>query len=279
MSPRAINAGRGHRSTPGTVKNVTVRTAGPLRTLTVSTLHGSIASNRIQLGEVGMDPMEMLALATIVFLVTHSVSSTPLRSGLVALLGENAYLGLYTLVSLLTLGWMIWAYVEAPYERLWVGDEFKAWAVALMPVSLVLIASGALTRNPSAVRQESALRTMGEPRGILRVTRHPILWGIALWAAVHLISRGDTASLIFFGGFLLLAASGTVLQDRRKDRMIGVDWQRFAVTTSNFPFAAIIQGRNQFRFDEIGWGKVLAGLALYFVLAFLHPYLFGARPY
>jgi len=102
-----------------------------------------------------MDPMEMLALATIVFLVTHYVSSTPLRSGLVALLGENAYLGLYTLVSLLTLGWMIWAYVEAPYERLWVGDEFKAWAVALMPVSLVLIASGALTRNPSAVRQES----------------------------------------------------------------------------------------------------------------------------
>jgi len=120
---------------------------------------------------------------------------------------------------------------------------------------------------------------MGEPRGILRVTRHPILWGIALWAAVHLISRGDTASLIFFGGFLLLAVSGTVLQDRRKDRMIGVDWKRFAVTTSNFPFAAIMQGRNQLRFDEIGWGKVIAGLALYFVLAFLHPYLFGARPY
>ncbi len=157
-----------------------------------------------------MDPMAMLALATAVFLATHYVSSTPLRSGLVALLGENGYLGLYTLVSLATLAWMIWAYVKAP---------------------------------------------------------------------LHLISRGDIASLIFFGGFLLLAASGTVLQDQRKERTIGVDWKRFAVTTSNFPFAAIMQGRNQFRFDEIGWGKVLAGLALYFVLAFLHPYLFGARPY
>src|SRR5258707_593632 len=70
-----------------------------------------------------MDPMQMLALATVVFLVTHYVSSTPLRSGLVAMLGENIYLGLYTLVSLATLGWMIWAYVKAPYERLWVGDE------------------------------------------------------------------------------------------------------------------------------------------------------------
>jgi uncharacterized membrane protein len=226
-----------------------------------------------------MDPMEMLALATVVFLVTHYVSSTPLRSGLVAVLGENIYLGLYTLVSLATLGWMIWAYVKAPYERLWVGDEFKVWAVVLMPVSFVLVACGALTRNPSAVRQESALRAMGEPRGILRVTRHPILWGIALWAAVHLISRGDVASLIFFGGLLLLAVSGTVLQDWRKDRTIGVDWQRFASVTSNVPFTAIIGGRNQFRFDEIGWGKVLAGLALYFVLAFLHPYLFGVRPY
>jgi len=146
-------------------------------------------------------------------------------------------------------------------------------------VSLVLIACGALIRNPSAVRQERAVRYMDEPRGILRVTRHPILWGIALWAAVHLISRGDVASLIFFGGFLLLAVSGTVLQDRRKDRVIGVDWQRFESVTSNVPFAAIIGGRNQFRFDEIGWRKVFAGLALYFVLAFLHPYLFGARPY
>lgn len=99
-----------------------------------------------------MDPMAMLALATAVFLLTHYVSSTPLRSGLAAVLGENVYLGLYTLVSLGTLGWMIWAYVKAPYERLWIGDEFKVWAVVLMPVSLVLIACGALGKNPSAVR-------------------------------------------------------------------------------------------------------------------------------
>ncbi len=198
-----------------------------------------------------MDLMATLALATGVFLATHYVSSTPIRGELVSLLGENVYLGLYTLISLVALGWMIWAYVKAPYERLWWGDEFKAWA----------------------------LRSMGEPRGILRITRHPVMWGIALWAAVHLIARGDKASAIFFGGLLLLALSGPVLIDARKDRTIGVDWQRFAAITSNIPFAAILQGRNQFRFDEIGWGKVLVGLALYFVLVFLHPYLFGVRPY
>ena len=112
-----------------------------------------------------MEPMGMLALAAAVFLVTHFVPSTPLRPGLVGMLGEKAYLGLYSLVALAVLGWLIWAYSRAPYERIWVGDEFKVWALLLMPVSLVLIAAGVMTRNPSAVRQESALRSMGEPRG------------------------------------------------------------------------------------------------------------------
>jgi uncharacterized membrane protein len=226
-----------------------------------------------------MEPMAVLALAAGVFLVTHFVPSTPLRRGLVAMLGENAYLGLYSLVSLVALVWLIWAYARAPYERLWAGDEFKVWAVALMPVSLVLLAAGVMSKNPSAVRQEGLLRTLGEPHGILRVTRHPIQWGIALWALLHVIARGDEASLIFFGGFALLSILGTVLIDARKSRTIGVDWERFASVTSNIPFGAIFQGRNQFRFDEIGWKKVLIGLAVYFVLLFLHPYLFGARPY
>jgi uncharacterized membrane protein len=226
-----------------------------------------------------MEPMGLLALATAVFIATHFVPSTPLRPGLVAALGEKGYLGLYSLVSLAAIGWMIWAYARAPYERLWVGDEFRVWALLLMPLSLISMVAGGMTRNPSAVRQESALATMGDPRGILRVTRHPIQWGIALWALLHLVVRGDTASLVFFGGFALLAILGTALIDARKNRTLGEDWRRFASNTSNFPFAAIIQGRNQLRFDEIGWKKVLIGFGAYFVILFLHPFLFGARPY
>jgi len=226
-----------------------------------------------------MDAMQLLQLATVVFLATHFSASTPLRTGLVRLAGDNGYLGLYSAVSLATLAWMIWAYLKAPHESVWIGDEFKVWAVFLMPVSLVLVACGLLTRNPSAVHQENALAAMDSPRGILRVTRHPVMWGIALWAAVHLVARGDLASIVFFGGFLVLALSGTVLIDRRKSRTIGVDWERFTAVTSNVPFAAIMQGRNQFRFDEIGGWRVGTGIALYFVLIYAHPYLFGARPY
>jgi len=226
-----------------------------------------------------MEPMGLLVLATIVFIVTHFVPSTPLRSGLVAALGEKAYLGLYSLVALAALGWMIWAFNKAPYERVWVGDEFKVWALVLMPFALISVIAGGMTRNAGAVRQEGALATMGDPRGILRVTRHPIQWGIALWALLHLIARGDTASLVFFGGFALLSILGTLLIDARKNRTLGASWQRFASVTSNFPFVAILQGRNQFRFEEIGWKKVLIGLAVYFVFLLLHPVLFGVRPY
>ena len=226
-----------------------------------------------------MDPMAMLALATVVFLATHYVASTPIRSLLVRGLGDNVYLGLYSLVSLVTLVWMIWAYARTPLERLWIGDEFKAWVWLLMPVSLVLVVCGLSIRNPTAVRQGNALKSMSEPRGILRVTRHPLMWGIAIWAFMHLVTRGDAAAIIFFGGLLLLALSGSVLIDRRMDRNFGVDWTRFSAKTSSIPFAAIVQGRNQFRFEEIGWRRVGAGLALFVVLMVLHPYLIGTRAY
>jgi uncharacterized membrane protein len=226
-----------------------------------------------------MEPMSMLVLATVVFVATHFVPATPLRSGLVAVLGEKGYLGAYSLVALIAIVWMAWAYGRAPYERVWTGDEFKVWALVLMPFALISVVAGGMTRNPGAVRQESALATMGEPRGILRVTRHPIQWGIALWALVHVVARGDEASLVFFGGFAILSILGTFLIDARKNRTLGADWQRFAAVTSNVPFAAIIQGRNRFRYEEIGWKKVSMGLAAYFALLFLHPFLFVARPY
>lgn len=226
-----------------------------------------------------MDPLAHLALATAVFLVAHFIASTPLRGTLVESFGESVYLGTYSALSFLTLGWMVWAFVRAPVEPLWQVPGLKLWPLWVMPFSLILVASGLMTRNPTLVKQEALLRGEDAARGIVRVTRHPLMWGIALWAAVHMIARGDAASLIFFGGFLLLALVGTALMDARKADTLGEDWRRFAQATSNVPFWAIIEGRNQFRFAEIGWLRIGVGLALYLVLLALHPFIFGATPY
>jgi uncharacterized membrane protein len=226
-----------------------------------------------------MEPMTHLVLAVIVFLATHYVASTPLRGALIESIGEQPYLGSYTLVSFLTLGWMIYAYMHAPFAPLWQVPGLKLWPLFVMPFAFILLACGVMGRNPSAVRQEGALRAEEPARGILRVTRHPVMWSFGLWSAVHLLARGDDASLIFFGGFFILALSGTALIDARKADTLGDDWKRFADVTSNIPFWAIVEGRNQLRLAEIGWKKIAAGLLLYAVLLAAHPTLFGLKPY
>jgi uncharacterized membrane protein len=218
--------------------------------------------------------MTNLVLATAAFLATHFITSTPLRPKLVTAIGEWPYRGVYSLVAFVALGWMIWAYAGAPREPLWTGMRHLPSAV--MPFAFILLACG-YWRNPTMVGADKLLKSEEPARGMIRITRHPIMWGIMLWAAAHVLARGDVKSLVFFGSFLALAALGTLLMDARKKA--NPDWPRFAAVTSHIPFAAIAQGRNRIVWSEIGWVRPLIGLALFFAFFFLHPWLFGARPY
>jgi uncharacterized membrane protein len=210
--------------------------------------------------------MTMLALATAAFLATHFVTSTPLRPALVSAMGEWPYRGLYSLVAFVTLGWMIWAYAGAPREALWVGMR-EATYVA-MPLAFILIACG-YWRNPTMIGADRLLKSEDPARGIIRITRHPIMWGIMLWAAAHILARGDVRGLIFFGGFLVLAVVGTLAMDARKKS--NPDWPRFAAVSSHVPFVAIAQGRNRIVWREIGWLRPAIGLAVFFAALAVHP--------
>ena len=226
-----------------------------------------------------MDPIAHLALASLVFLATHFVTSTPFRKPIVEAMGEKAYLGAYSIVSFVTIGWMAWAYVRAPHLPVWQIPGLKLWPLVVMPFALILVAAGVMTRNPSAVGQAGVLAAEEPARGIIRVTRHPVMWGISLWAAVHLLARGDAASLLFFGSFLALGLAGTRLIDARKADALGENWARFAAVTSNVPFTAIVEGRNRFSWREVGVKRVGVGLALYALVVAIHPWLFGVRAY
>jgi len=226
-----------------------------------------------------MDPLAHLALASLVFLATHFVTSTPLRKPLIEAIGEKAYLGAYSAVSFVTIGWMVWAYGRAPSVVLWQVPGVKLWPLVVMPIALILVAAGVMAKNPSAVGQAGALKAEEPARGIIRVTRHPVMWGIALWAGVHALARGDAASLVFFGSFLVLALAGTRLIDARKADSLGEDWAKFAAVTSNVPFTAIVEGRNRFSWGEIGAVKVGVGVAAFAAIVLLHPWLFGVRAY
>ena len=218
--------------------------------------------------------MDNLFAATSAFLITHFVSSTPLRPALIKALGVWPYRGLYSTVALVTLVWMSLAYADAPRELLWSGPRWLPLAV--MPLAFVLVVCG-VSGNPTAVGAEKLLKSEEPARGMIRITRHPVMWGIMLWAAAHLIARGDVKSLIFFGGFLLLAAVGTLSMDARKKS--NPDWPRFAAVTSHVPFVAILQGRNRLAWSEIGWLRPLIGLVAFAGFFAIHQWLLGARPY
>jgi uncharacterized membrane protein len=109
-------------------------------------------------------------------------------------------------------------------------------------------------------------------RGMVRITRHPFLWGVALWAAVHLIVNGFVAPLVLFGSLLTLAVIGTTAIDAKRRRNFKEQWTSFAAVTSNIPFAAIITGRNQLRpaLAEIGVWRLLIAIVVYGVVFYLH---------
>ena len=77
------------------------------------------------------------------------------------------------------------------------------------------------------------------------------MWGIVLWAAVHILANGDLASLLFFGGLLLTALRGSLHLDRRMAADQGERWRRFTAVTSYAPFAAMLGGRQTGRWAEL----------------------------
>jgi uncharacterized membrane protein len=219
--------------------------------------------------------MTSLTAASAFFLLIHfAVSGTRLREVLVARMGERPYRGAFTVASLVGIFWMAGAYSRAPTVILW-GQliSLRPLAYVLVFIAFLFVVIGVATPNPTTAGMESKLtQANGLVRGITRITRHPFLWGVALWALVHLVVNGDLASLILFGSLLVLALAGTAVIDAKRLRKFADHWERFAQATSNVPFAAIVSGRNQLSsaVREIGILRLLLAIAAYAVAFVLH---------
>ena len=227
--------------------------------------------------------MIWLIAAAATFLLIHlAVSGTSLRDGITRTIGEGPYMGLFSLASIAVLVWLGIAYAHARSDPM----EYAYWSVtpvtrwiqlAVTLLAFLLAVPGLLTPNPTSVRQEGALEKPDAVKGMLRVTRHPFLWGVALWAAGHLLVNGDRASILLFGTLLVLAIAGTYSIDAKRRRKLGDTWIAFAAKTSAIPFAAIVQGRQTLKLGEIVWWKLALAVVLWAAIAVAHPYLFGAR--
>ena len=228
--------------------------------------------------------MTMLILAAAVFLGIHLlIAGTRVRDGIVGAVGENAYLGLFSLASIGIIVWLIIAYSHAQS-----GDDPILYTTGIgvrhLGIPIVLLAfligvPGLMTPNPTAVRMSEAATRAETVRGILRITRHPFLWGVAIWSAFHLAVNGDEASVIFFGAFFLLSVLGTFSIDAKRQRKLGADWEGFAAKTSNVPFAAIMAGRNRFVAREYFDWRFFVTTAIFAIVLVSHARVIGVSPF
>ena len=226
--------------------------------------------------------MPSLIAAAAFFVLLHLlVSGTRLRAAIVGTIGEGPYMGLFSLASLGGVVWLSMAYGDARGfgETYWdTGAAGRHAALVIQLVAFLLIIPGLLTPNPTSVKQEGSLDRPDVARGMLRITRHPFLWGVAIWAVGHLLVNGDAPSILLFGSLLALAIFGTFSIDAKRRRALGPKWEPFATITSNAPFGAIVSGKQKLSLGEIGWWRILLAVAIWAVVLFGHRYAFGVDP-
>lgn len=226
--------------------------------------------------------LSLIAAATFFLAIHLLVSGTRMRDALTGRIGLGPYMGLFSLASVAGLTWLGLSFAQARHAPadgvLWdVTPITRQAQIGLQLVAMLLIVPGLTTLNPASVRQEGALEKPDAAHGMLRITRHPFLWGVAIWAAGHLLVKGDAASIVLFASMLLLALLGTASIDAKRRRALGAKWEAFAAQTSSVPFLAIAQGRQRLSLGEIGWWRIGLAVGVWALLAWAHPYLFGVR--
>ncbi|MBA4748719.1 MAG: MFS transporter [Sphingopyxis sp.] len=191
-----------------------------------------------------MDPTNNLIFSAILFVGSHFTLSHPLRATLAGRIGERGFQIVYSVVALATFILMVRAYQGMPAELpLWaVGNVL--WAVASL---IVLLASilflGSLIGNPALAVPGAAKAAAAPARGVFAITRHPMMWGFALWAVAHIIVVPTPGQILLCLALIILALGGSLGQDSKKAKLMGAAWQDWQARTAFVPFSGQISGR------------------------------------
>lgn len=216
--------------------------------------------------------MSWLAYAAMfgLFLISHSLPTRPgIKRRAVARIGTRGFTILYSLLSLAMLLMLIRAATWPEPIFLWPQTPLTRTVTRIGMLGVCLIFALAIGRpNPFSFGGAKNERFDPAQPGIVRLHRHPLLLGLALWAGLHLLPNGDLAHVVLFGplgGFALL---GMRLIDRRRQKEIGREaWQALRAQTRRAPLLTVLQGGDLKR-------CVLGGLA-YCGLVLTHSYIAG----
>lgn len=185
--------------------------------------------------------MALLILGVAVWSVTHisKAAAVDLRKSMVERLGGDRYRGVFSLVVVASLVCMVLGWRSATPGLVYAPPLWGRHAtMILMLIALVLFAAASM------------------PTNIKRTVRHPQMTGVIIWSIGHLLSNGDSRSLVLFGGLGLWAVAEIVFINRRDGA-----WNKQPPQPRSAD-AKVVAG----------------GLVGYVILYFAHPYLFGVSP-
>lgn len=218
-----------------------------------------------------MQPMSLLITTCVLFVGSHLMLSHPLRGGLAGRLGERGFQITYSIVAIATLIMVVQAWRGMPPEPpLWAVDD-SLWILASL---IILFASilfmGSLIGNPALPAPHAARDAAATPRGVFAITRHPMMWGFALWAFAHVLVMPTTAQIILSATIIFLALVGSAGQDVKKARLMGDAWRQWAARTSFVPYVRQVGGATPWA-DTIPRPHALfGGILLWFVATWAH---------
>lgn len=218
-----------------------------------------------------MSDLLLLGLLVGLFVASHELLSHPLRAPLVARVGEKGFAILYSLVALGSFGAAVQLWRQIPKARLWdTPAEAYGPVLAVMLLACILFVGSVSAPNPAMMPG-----VKGEPKGMQRITRHPMMWSFALWAGVHVVMTADPRTIVLAGGVGVLALLGSALQDGKKKGQ-NPAYATHMARTSHVPFLAILTGRQPVSALWPGLIPVVGGAALWLlILGWAHPMLIG----
>lgn len=191
--------------------------------------------------------MIVLLLGLIAFLGAHSarIVAERWRARQIARYGLGRWKAIYSIVSVVGLVLIVWGYGLARTDPvvLWQPPAWTRHLAALLTLAAFVLIAAAYVPGTH----------------IKAKLRHPMVIGIKLWAAAHLIANGTLADVLLFGSFLAWAVFDFKAA-RARDRAAGV---QYAPTGAARDVVAIA-----------------VGLAAWIVFAlYLHAWLIGVRPF
>ncbi len=182
--------------------------------------------------------MTLLIIGVVVWSIVHLFPAVlpDTRASAMERLGENTYKAVFSIALLVAIVLIVIGWRSAGMQFVYTPPLYGSPIIAvLMLISFILFAAASA------------------PGNIKRFIRHPMLTGMIVWGAAHLLANGDERSIALFGGMSLWAMLEIVLISRREGA-----WQKAeAVALSK---------------DAM---TIVASAVIFAIVAYFHKFIFG----